>query len=124
MENTKTFIGFSSLLLTIVVFLQSCAASTAKIAESDQAKSGSVGMLVAIIILVAGIEALNSRNSKGKTIFSAILYTIAGILALTARSVYGYLVLWGIVSLVFAFVFFYSYHTYRKIEAIDNQNGQ
>lgn len=122
MENTKTLIGFTSFLLTIVVFLQSCAASAPQVAESDAAKSGGVGALVAILILVAGIEALNSRSSKGKTIFSAILYALAGILALTARSVYNYLVLGGIVSLVFALVFFYSFHVYRKEETKESNS--
>lgn len=123
METSKTVIGFVTLLITVVVFLQSCAASTTRIAEIDVADSSRVGMVVALLLLVAGLEAISSGKNKGRTLFGAVLYVFAGALALTARSVYGYLVLWGVVSLIFALVLFCAVAVYRKEQAADTDDS-
>lgn len=114
MQTAKLIIGIISIVLTFVVVFQSCAASVVDTIEDKGGTSGGAGMLVAFLILIAGITAVAARKSKGAGIFCMALYALAGIIGVTSSGVYADLVVWGVLSLIFAVVFLISTLTFKK----------
>jgi hypothetical protein len=68
MKVAKLVIGIISIVLTLVIFFQSCAASIGDALMEEGGTSGASGILVAILMLVAGIVAIAARNSRGGSI--------------------------------------------------------
>lgn len=107
MKNTKLIIGIISMVLCVFILFQSCAAGLVNALEENGQVSGTAGAMTAILILVAGIVAVATKNSqkKGGNIASAILYGIGGIIGLTGAGNYSDLIIWSILSFIFAAVF-------------------
>ena len=93
MKTAKLVIGIVSIVLALVMLFQSCAANVGSVlATAGTDMSGAVGTFAAILLIVAGIIGIAARKSKGGTIAAFIFY----------------LIVWGVVSLVFAVVFIIS----------------
>lgn len=105
MKTTKLVVGIVSLALSVIVLFQSCAASVGDALEQQGGTSGAAGVIVAILMIVAGIVAIAARKSKGGSIFCLIAYAIAGIVGLTSCGIYKDLIVWSVVCLVFAVLF-------------------
>ena len=99
MKTAKLVIGVLSIVLTMVVLFQSCAATVGDALANEGGSSGGVGMVV------AGIVAIAARNSRGGSIFCIIAYALAGVLGLTAHGIFQDLIVWGSLCLIFAVVF-------------------
>lgn len=109
MKTAKLTIGIFSLVLSIIVLFQSCAASFgAGLANKASDTSGGAGTIFALLLIVAGIVSIVSRSSEGGTIAATILYAIAGLIGVTATGIYKDLVVWGAIALIFAVVFLIS----------------
>ena len=67
--------------------------------------SGASGFLVAILMLVSGIVAIATRNSRGGAIFCAIVYGLAGVFGVSSNGIFKDLMVWGALCLVFAVIF-------------------
>ena len=92
MKTAKLVIGIVSIVLALVMLFQSCAANVGSVlATAGTDMSGAIGTFAAILLIVAGIIGIAARKSKGGTIAAFI-----------------YLIVWGVVSLVFAVVFIIS----------------
>jgi uncharacterized membrane protein len=65
-------------------------------------------------MLISGIIAIAARNSRGAGIVCLIFYTIAGIVGVTMHGIYQDLVIWGIVSFIFAVIFLIATITFKK----------
>ena len=99
MKTAKLVIGIVSIVLALVMLFQSCAANVGSVlATAGTDMSGAIGTFAAILLIVAGIIGIAARKSKGGTIAAFIFYVITAI----------YLIVWGVVSLVFAVVFIIS----------------
>ena len=61
MKTAKLVIGVLSIVLTMVVLFQSCAATVGDALANEGGTSGGVGMAVALLMLVAGIVAIAAR---------------------------------------------------------------
>ena len=86
MKTAKLVIGIVSIVLALVMLFQSCAANVGSVlATAGTDMSGAIGTFAAILLIVAGIIGIAARKSKG-----------------------GNLIVWGVVSLVFAVVFIIS----------------
>ena len=95
MKTAKLVIGIVSIVLALVMLFQSCAANVGSVlATAGTDMSGAVGTFAAILLIVAGIIGIAARKSKGGTIAAFIFYVN--------------LIVWGVVSLVFAVVFIIS----------------
>ena len=103
MKTAKLVIGILSIVLTMVVLFQSCAATVWDALANEGGTSGGVGMAVALLMLVAGIVAIAARNSRG--LFCIIAYALAGVLGLTAHGIFQDLIVWGSLCLIFALIF-------------------
>lgn len=108
MKIAKLIVGIVSIVLSILVLFQSCAAGVGDALAAQGGTSGGSGMIVAVILLVAGIVAIATRNSRGGAFFCAAAYAVGGVVALTANGVFQDLLVWGVISLVFALIFLYS----------------
>ena len=87
MKTAKLVIGIVSIVLALVMLFQSCAANVGSVlATAGTDMSGAIGTFAAILLIVAGIIGIAARKSKGGT----------------------NLIVWGVVSLVFAVVFIIS----------------
>jgi len=114
MKTTKLVIGIISIVLTLVILFQSCAATFGDALEANGGTSGGSGMLVAILMLAAGIVAIAGRSSKGGTIAAMILYALAGIIGVTSSGIFKDLIIWGVLNLIFAVIFLISVITFKK----------
>jgi hypothetical protein len=107
MKTAKLVIGIMSIVLSMVVIFQSCAAGLGE-AMAGEGTSGGAGAFVAVLILAAGIVAIAARSSRGGAICCTIIYALAGILGLTASGIFTDLMIWGVVSIIFALLFLIS----------------
>ena len=65
MKTAKLIIGIISIVLCFFVLFQSCAAGIGNAIAENGETSGSSGLVVAILMLVAGIVGLCTRKSRG-----------------------------------------------------------
>ncbi|WP_416200466.1 MAG: Lipoprotein [Thermocaproicibacter melissae] len=109
MKNAKLTIGIVSIVLSIVVLFQSCAAGIGSaLANNTSDTSGGSGMIFTLFFLAAGIVGIVGRASKGGTIAATILYAISGIIGVTSTGIFKDLLVWGVIALIFAVVFLIS----------------
>ncbi|MDU7339370.1 MAG: zinc ribbon domain-containing protein [Clostridium sp.] len=105
MKTAKLVIGIISIVLSILILFQSCAAGVAAAIIDTNDTSGGTGFFVAILFLIAGIVGVAARESKGGAIAAAILYGIAGLAGVIETGVFKDLQVWGILAFIFAIVF-------------------
>jgi len=106
MKVAKLSIGIVSLVLSMVVMFQSCAAGLGNaLTDNTSDTSGSTGMFLVILLIAAGIVAIAGRKSKGGAIAAAILYGLSGIIGVTATGTFKDLMVWGVICIIFALVF-------------------
>ena len=102
MKTWKLVSGILSMILFIVVAFQSCAAGMVNALEENGGSSGSVGLLVAILMLAGGIVSVATRKSQGKggNIALIILFGLAALMGFTGYGNYSDLVIWAFCCLV------------------------
>lgn len=106
MKTAKLTLGIISIVLSLVVWFQSCAAGIGSALEQKKNDtSGSSGIIVGLFFIVAGIVGIAARKSKGGAIAATIIYAIAGIIGVASTGIFKDLLVWGIISFIFAAVF-------------------
>lgn len=104
-SKSKTWplvIGVLSIILSVFIMFQSCAAGLANAMEENNEMSGSTGLLVAIMYLAGGIVLIATRKHKSK-VPAMILYLIgSAVVALLGIGTYADLELWAWISFVLA----------------------
>lgn len=105
MKTTKLVIGIISIVLSLFVLFQSCAAGLGNSMDNNGEVGGSGGMIVAIVLLIAGIVAIATRKAGKGGIVAGCFYAVGGIIGLATAGSYGDLKIWGVLCLIFAVVF-------------------
>ena len=106
MKTARLVIGILSMVLFLIIMFQSCAAGIGEALTGSEEGSGGTGTFVALMILVAGIIGVCTRKGVAGAFVSAGFYTVAGIVGISSiGSIFADLVIWGIVSLIFAVIF-------------------
>lgn len=100
-------IGILSIMISIIVVLQSLMAGLANTLSDNGETGGSVGILLSFILLTAGVILLASKGAKGMLTFSMIFYLLGGLLGLIGAGSYKDLVIWSAISLLFALLLFF-----------------
>jgi uncharacterized membrane protein HdeD (DUF308 family) len=102
MKIWKLVSGIISIVLFALVMFQSCAAGVYNTMEANGEASGTVGVIVAILLLCGGIVSIVVRNSdkKGGDIALIILFGLAALLGIACAGSYGDLIIWGIWCLI------------------------
>ena len=119
MKTTKLIIGISSIVLTFLILFQSCAATVGDALSDEGGTSGFAGILVALMMLIAGIVAIAARTSRGGSIFCTVLYALAGLLGVTMHGIYSDLQVWGVLCLIFALIFLISVIRQKKVSSAE-----
>ena len=105
MKTTKLVIGIISMVLFLIIAFQSCAAGIGNALEDNGENSGSAGFFVALCMLIAGIVGVCTRKSFGGGLVSGAIYALAGLIGITNYGSFGDLMIWSVVSFIFAAVF-------------------
>ncbi|MPQ21275.1 hypothetical protein [Carnobacterium divergens] len=100
-------IGILSIMISIIVGLQSLMAGLANTLSDNGETGGSVGILLSFILLTAGVILLASKGAKGMLTFSMIFYLLGGLLGMSGAGSYKDLVIWSAISLLFALLLFF-----------------
>ena len=110
MKTAKLVLGILGLIFSIVIMLQSCAASVVNAVEDNGDIGGFAGYLVAFLLIAGSIVMIATRGSAGKggSIAGLIIFVLAGILAVSNSAVYKDLTVWGILCFILAVVNFLS----------------
>jgi hypothetical protein len=106
MKTWKLVAGILSIILFFLVAFQSCAAGVVNTMEENGGSSGSVGILVAILLLAGGIVSIATRKSEGKggNIALIILFGIAALTGFAGHGNYSDLIIWSIWCLINALI--------------------
>ena len=97
MKIWKLVAGILSIVLCLIVMLQSCAAGVANALEENGEVSGSAGFLVAIFMLAGGIVSIVTRKSvkKGGNIALIIIFGLAALIGFANYGSYSDLAIWS-----------------------------
>lgn len=110
----KKVIGIISIVLFFLVAFQSCSAGLGNALENNKEVSGSAGILLAILMLIAGIILLCSKEHKGLVITSIVFYALAFIIGIANVGSFGDLKIWSILNLIFAILV--GFHLFKNKE--------
>ena len=103
MKTWKLVSGILSIVLSIFVLFQSCAAGLSNTIEANGEAGGSAGVMVAIMLLAGGIVSIATRKGgKGGNIALIILFGIGAILGFTMAGSYSDLIIWAVWCLICA----------------------
>lgn len=105
MKTTKLVIGIISIVLSLFVLFQSCVAGLGNTMSENGEVGGSGGMLVAIILLIAGIVAIATRKAGKGGIVSGCFYLVGGLIGISTAGSYSDLKIWGYLCVIFAIIF-------------------
>lgn len=102
MKIWKLVSGILSMILFILVAFQSCAAGMVNALENNGGSSGSVGILVGILMLAGGIVSVSTRKSQGNggNIALIILFGLAALMGFAGYGNYSDLVVWAFWCLI------------------------
>lgn len=97
MKVAKLVLGILTIIFSLIVTFQSCAAGVSNALEENDSVSGSAGLFVSILMLSGAIVMIATRNSKGKgaSIALVIMFGLAALLAFPNADTYGDLMVWG-----------------------------
>lgn len=111
MKTAKLVLGILSIVFSVMVLFQSCAAGMVDTIQDVGGTSGSAGMIVGILMLAGGIVQIVTRSSKGGAIACFIMFGLAGVVAELMYGVFADLIIWGAYCLIVAIVNLLSLYT-------------
>ena len=102
MKTWKLVTGILSMILFVLVAVQSCAAGMVNALEDNGGTSGTMGIFVGILLLAGGIVSVATRKSQGKggNIALVILFGLAALIGFAGYGNYGDLVIWAFWCLI------------------------
>ena len=104
MKTAKLVIGIVSMVLFLVITLQSCAAGVGNALEGNGEVSGTAGFILALCMLVAGIVGVAGRKSFGTSITAGCFYAVGGVVGISNVGSFADLMIWSVLSFIFAAV--------------------
>lgn len=109
MKTWKLVSGILSIILFVLVTLQSCAVGLGNAISENGEVSGSGGVIVAVMMLAGGIVSIATRTGKGKggDIALIVLYGLGALTGFTLAGSYSDLRIWAfwcLVCLIFAVI--------------------
>ena len=107
MKTTKLVVGNLMIVLAVIIALQSMAAGLGNAMSNNGETSGSLGFLLAIFYLVAGIVYLSTKKAKKLTadIINAVIMALGWLMAINGAGSYADLAIWGWLGLIIGLVF-------------------
>lgn len=87
MKTAKLVLGIISIVLSLFVMFQSCAAGIGDAMMGEGGTSGSAGTIVAFLIMCGGIIMIAARKNKGGAIAAMIVYALAWLIGITMHGI-------------------------------------
>lgn len=116
----RLIIGIFSILLSVIIGLQSIFAGLGEALTKSDSNGGAAGFILGFFMLAAGIVTIAARKTKGGTITSIVVYLLGGIIAVFNQSeIFGDLIIWTVVSFIFAVLLIVS--LFMKYKVSNNQ---
>ncbi len=105
-ERFKTFrliIGIISVILFLLITLQSCAAGLGNILSANGEASGSAGFILALMMMIGGIVTICMRKKESVPAFIVpfVFYTVGALLGAANVGSYADLAIWSVLAAVF-----------------------
>nr|DAT58437.1 MAG TPA: Heme exporter protein D (CcmD) [Caudoviricetes sp.] len=115
MKVWKLVSGILSIILFVVISLQSCAVGIGNTLEDNGEIGGSAGILVAIFMLAGGIVSIATRKGgKGGNIALIVLFGLAALVGFLLAGSYADLKIWSAWCLINAVIAFIALKTKKK----------
>ncbi len=97
MKTAKMVTGILSMVFTILVLFQSCAAGIVNTVGDTGDAGGTAGFLLAVLMLAGGIVEVATRKADGKggSVAATILFLLAAVIGFTNAKVYQDLSIWA-----------------------------
>ncbi len=95
MKTAKLVVGILTLVFSVIVLFQSCAAGLGDAIQNEGGTSGGSGLLVGFLMIAGGVVDIAARRSKGGAIACAVIFGLAAVLGLTAAGIFADLKIWG-----------------------------
>lgn len=105
MKTSRLVIGILSIVLFLIISLQSCAVGIGNTLQDNGEVSGSAGFLLALCMLVAGIVGVAARKSKTGSIVAGGFFAFGGLIGIANVGSYSDLQIWSVLSFIFAAIF-------------------
>lgn len=104
MKTLKLILGILSIVLSVMVLFQSCAAGVANSLSENGEIGGSGGFVVAVGMLAGGIVMLATRKTekRGGGIAGLILYGLAALIGFVSAGSYSDLYIWSGLCVILA----------------------
>lgn len=102
MKTTKLVFGILMIVLAFFILVQSMVAGLGNSISNNGQTSGSTGVLMALIYLVAGIVYISTKKAKKLTadIINAVILALGWLLAIANSGSFGDLNVWGWLALI------------------------
>lgn len=97
MKVWKLISGIISIVLSLIVTFQSCAAGLADALSDEGGTSGSAGLVVAILMTAGGIVSIVTHKSdkNGSNIALIILFGLAALMGFGMHGIFTDLIIWA-----------------------------
>ena len=106
MKTTKLVLGIVSIVLFVLISLQSCVAGLGNSLSGNGEVSGTAGLMLAFCMLIAGIVGICTRNGgKGGGIVAGVFYLLGGLIGIANYGTYSDLQIWSVLCFIFGAVF-------------------
>lgn len=122
MKIARLVIGIISLILTVIIGFQSCAAGVVNAMQDNGQSSGTVGFFTGFMIMIAGIIAICARSSKPGGFVAGGFYIFAFLIGIANYGNYSDLAVWSVVSLLFAGFFIVSSAVMKTLPKTSQQS--
>jgi hypothetical protein len=105
MKTLRMVIGIICCVFFLVLMGQSCAVGLGNVLSESGETSGTTGIFVAFLMLIAGILGIAGKGSNGATITAAVFFLVAGLIGTTGAESYVDLTIWGTICYIFCALF-------------------
>lgn len=96
MKVWKLVSGVISLVLSVLVLMQSCVVGFGEALTDAESMSGTSGIVVAFLMIAGGIVSIVTRNAgRGGGVATAIIYFLAAVVGFAGAGVYTDLNIWA-----------------------------
>lgn len=107
MKTTKLILGILTIVISCFVLFQSCAAGAVNALSDNGESSGTVGALVALLMLSGGITMIASRKStkKSGSVAGVIIFGLSALIGFTSvGSSFKDLMVWAVLCVILAVI--------------------
>ncbi len=125
MKVTKLVLGIISLVMAVLIMLQSCAAGLGNALEENGEVGGSAGAILGIFLIASGIISIACRGKLSKGMYVAGgLNILGGVIGLGLAGSYGDLTIWSVIAIIIGICYIAMNMAGKKKEKTEIKGGK